>query len=187
MLSAGARRPAMDVKERERGDVGRLTLLIRAASHARQRDRYRIALWAIEGREKLDIARDLGVARSTVETWAYRYRDGGIAALAAKKPPGVPPTLPPERNAEFVARLTAGPRESDGVCTLRAKDARRILREEFGVSYSLPGVYPLLHRLGLSCLKPRPRHEKHDAEAQAKFKSETAPLLSAPSSRPSSR
>lgn len=173
----------MDVKERERGDIERLTGLIRATKSARQRDRYRIALWAIEGREKLDIAAALGVAKSTVETWAYRYRDApapgsGIDALAAKKPPGMRPTLPPERSAEFVARMTAGPRESDGVCTLRAKDARRILREEFGVSYSLPGVYPLLHRLGLSCLKPRPRHEKQDLEAQKKFKEEAAPFLS---------
>jgi len=102
------------------------------------------------------IAELLGVSRSVVEQWAYRYRDHGIDALRPKKPPGREPLLPPERHAEFKARISEAPRETDGVCTLRGKDAVRILNEEFGVEYSLNGVYDLLHRLNLSCLAPRP-------------------------------
>lgn len=90
-----------------------------------------------------------------------------------------------ERDAELRARLEAGPRESDGVCTLRGRDVQRILDEEFGVKYSLQAVYDTLHRLGYSCLVPRPRHEKQDPEPQAKFKEELAPILSAPCARPS--
>ncbi|MFN0134366.1 MAG: winged helix-turn-helix domain-containing protein, partial [Phycisphaerales bacterium] len=71
----------------------------------------------------------------------------------------------------------AGPTDADGVCTLRGKDVRRILEHEFGVKYTLDGVYPLLHRLGCSCLAPRPRHEKQDLAAQRKFKDESAPFL----------
>ena len=70
-----------------------------------------------------------------------------------------------------------GPLSRDGVCTLRGKDAVKILNKEFGVSYSLPGVYDLLHRLNLSCLKPRPRHEKNDPEKMEQFKAR-APFLS---------
>ncbi|MGZ4348712.1 MAG: helix-turn-helix domain-containing protein, partial [Gaiellaceae bacterium] len=80
-------------------------------------------------------------------------------------------------------RLRAGPTEADGVCTLRARDIRRILQKEFGVEYSLAGVYDLLHRLGFSCLAPRPRHRKNDL-AQMQHWIEQAPLLSKP--RPSS-
>ncbi|MBL8962485.1 MAG: winged helix-turn-helix domain-containing protein [Phycisphaeraceae bacterium] len=65
---------------------------------------------------------------------------------------------------------------SGGVCTLRAKDAQRILLDEFGVRYELKGVYDLMHRLRLSCLKPRPRHEKSDPAALKTFKEETAPF-----------
>ncbi|MFC1781069.1 transposase [Planctomycetota bacterium] len=39
---------------------------------------------------------------------------------------------------------------------------QRLLEREFGVVYSLWGVYDLLHRLGYSCLCPRPQHEKAD-------------------------
>lgn len=74
------------------------------------------------------------------------------------------------------ARLDAGPRPSDGVCTLRGKDVVAILEREFGVKYSLDGAYDLLDRLGYSCLSPRPLHEKSDPAAIATFKSR-APFL----------
>lgn len=65
----------------------------------------------------------------------------------------------------------------DGVCTLRGRDAQHILEQEFGVRYSLSTAYSLLHALGLSCLAPRPRHEKNNQAAMARFK-ESAPFLS---------
>lgn len=167
----------MNVPVREPGDVERLKRLIRTTTRAKQRDRYRIALLAIQGKEKLEIAALLSVARSTVEMWAYRYRDGGIEALTARKAPGAPPKLAPVRQEEFRARMTSGPLPRDRVCTLRGLDAVRILNEEFGVNYSLPGVYDLLHRLNLSCLKPRPRHENNDPRKMAEFQ-RSAPLLS---------
>lgn len=167
----------MRVIEREPGDVARLEELIAAEDKAKQRDRYRMARLAIGGEKKKDIARLLGVPTSVVEAWAYRYRDGGIGAMRPRKQPGRKPILPPERLAEFKARISGAPRESDGVCTLRGKDAVRILKEEFGVEYTLNGVYDLLHRLNLSCLTPRPRHEKNDPEATEAFK-QSAPLLS---------
>lgn len=121
-----------------------------------------------------------------MQNWVYRYRDRGLDGLAAKTSGGHPPRLDPARHAEFIARITAGPREGDGVCTLRAKEARSILEREFGVVYTAKGVYDLMHRLGLSCLKPRPRHERSDPEAMTKFKKHSAPPLSRPSDTPSS-
>ncbi|MCC6321481.1 MAG: winged helix-turn-helix domain-containing protein [Phycisphaerales bacterium] len=152
----------MRVKEREPGDLNRLEALIAAEPTAKQRERYRMALLAIHGHTKKQIARVLGAPMSVVEEWAYRYRDGGIDAMRAKKQPGRRAILAPERHEEFKARISGAPREADGVCTLRGKDAVRILNEEYGVAYTLNGVYDLLHRLNLSCLTPRPRHEKND-------------------------
>ena len=166
----------MNVKERESGDVKRLEALIAAEKKAKQRDRFRMALLAIRGEKKKDIARLLGVPTSVVEEWAYRYRDGGIEMLRPRKQPGRGPTLPREKHEEFKARMEAGPREGDGVCTLRGKDAVRILNEEYKVEYTLNGVYDLLHRLNLSCLTPRPRHEKNDPKAMEEFKKSAPPL-----------
>lgn len=166
----------MHVPEREPGDIQRLEDLIAAERKAKQRDRCRMALWAIRGQKKKDIARQLGVSMSVVEEWAYRYRDGGIEALRPRKQPGRQPTLPRERHEEFKQRMLSGPREGDGVCTLRGKDAVRILNDEFKVEYTLNGAYELLHRLNLTPLTPRPRHEKNDPKAMEEFKTH-APLL----------
>ena len=166
----------MDVKERELGDVERLEVKIAEETKAKQRDRFRMVLLAIRGEKKKDIAKLLGVSKSVVEQWAYRYRDAGIEALVPIKQTGRKSRLPPERHAEFKARITGAPRKEDLVCTLRGKDAVRILNDEFGVAYTLNGAYGLLHRLNLSYLTPRPRHEKNDPKAMEEFK-KSAPLL----------
>ena len=70
--------------------------------------------------------------------------------------------------------------DCDEVCTLGGKDVKVILKKEFGVKYSLPGVYALMHRLGLSCLKPRPKHRKNDPEKMQQWL-DNAPFLSKPS------
>lgn len=169
----------MNVAERKSGDITRLEALIDAERHAKQRDRYRMVRLALKGWDAVKIVEALSSNRRTVQAWVYRYREGGIDALTPIKSKGHASRLPPERHAEFVARMTAGPRESDGVCTLRARDAQRILLDEFGVKYELKSVYDVMHRLGLSCLKPRPRHEQSDPAAMKKFKEESAPFLSA--------
>ena len=79
--------------------------------------------------------------------------------------------LSAEAQMRLKERIRAGPRADDAVCSLRGSDVRRILKDEFGVEYGLPGVYYLLHhQLGFSYLKPRPIHRKADPQAQEAFK-----------------
>ena len=168
----------MNITARDPQDIDELRRLIRGEGHAKQRDRYRAALLAIEGLETDAIIKALGRSRGFVQRWAYVYRDHGIGAIVPKRQPGARPKLAADKVATFKTRFEAGPAPADGgVCTLRAKDAARILDQEFGVRYSLSGAYDLLHRLGYSCLKPRPRHRKSDPAAMAQWKA-SAPLLS---------
>jgi len=169
----------MHVKERQVGDRRRLAGAIRRERDALRRDRLRAVLLALDGAEAEEIAARIGRSRRSVQDWVYRYRDGGIERIHPPRRPGRTPKLPREREAELRARLDAGPRPEDGVCTLRGRDVVRILEREFGVKYTLDGVYDLLERLGYRCLAPRPRHENHDPEAQRKFREEVAPFLSA--------
>ena len=144
---------------------------------AKQRDRYRAVLLALDGHEAPAIARTLGRSRGFVQRWAYAYRDHGLEAITPKRQTGRPPNLPATQEELFKERFLAEPTEADGVCTFRAKEAQRLLQEEFDVEDTLPGVYDLLHRLGLSCLMPRPRHRKNDPEQMQQWVEE-APLLS---------
>jgi len=168
----------MHIVTRHAADVTTLKRYCQQASNAKQRDRYRAVLLALEGHTTPQIRAILGRSKNFVQRWNYAYRDGGIEALCPLRQTGRPPKLPREEERSFKQRVLDGPTASDqGLCTLRGKDAMRILKQEFGVQYSLDGVYDLLHRLGLSCLKPRPKHRKNNPQAMQQWLND-APLLS---------
>jgi transposase len=164
------------VNQRRPGDVVEFQKRIDGERDALQRDKYRAVKLALEGHNAPVIAQMLGRSRRAVQDWVYAYRDGWIDDLLPGKSTGQPTRLPRDHEALFLARLNAGPTQADGVCTLRGKDVVRILQTEFQAAYTLDGAYALLHRLGYSCLKPRPRHENNDPAAVQKFK-DRAPLL----------
>ena len=168
----------MNVMVRQEGDLERLDTLIAREKVAVQRDRLRAARLALDGKGASGIAAALGRSRRFVQEWAYAYRDGGVEAIRPGKSSGRPTKLPREREQAFRARMLAGATEADGgVCSLRGVDAVKILEAEFGVRYTLDGVYDLLHRLRLSCLAPRPRHRKNDPRVMRQWLDD-APLLS---------
>lgn len=170
----------MQIQEVKSGDLDLLKQKARRESNAKQRDRFRAVAMAIEGMTTPTIMDKLDRSKNFVQRWNYAYRDGGIEALVEKQRSGRPVKLSPDEEAAFKQRITDGPTDTDATCTLRGTDARAILETEFGVQYSLPGVYALMHRLGLSCLKPRPQHLKNDPEKMQQWLDE-APFLSKPS------
>jgi transposase len=171
----------MTVTLRAADDRQRLDDLARHESNAKQRDRYRAVLLAIDGHlEGDDIAHRLGRSPRFVDEWLARYRRGGLAALVPRRQPGRTPKLTPRQEEQLRARLDAGPRHEDGVCTLRGRDVCRIIEREFGVVHTLGGIYDVLRRIGYSSLVPRPRHRKNDPAAMERFTGHDAPLLPAP-------
>lgn len=168
----------MHINEVNKGDLQKLKEKAQFETSAKQRDRYRAVVLALEGWETEDIMRKLDRSKNFVQRWSYFYRDGGIDAIAAKPQSGRPTKLPRQKEAMLAQRIQDGPTDADGgVCVLRGKDVQRILDREFGVKYTLFGVYDLMHRLGLSCLKPRPQHRKNDPEKMRQWLEE-APFLS---------
>ncbi len=172
----------MNIELRRPEDLDVLKQLQRQERNAKQRDRYRVVLLALNGKTAPEIAAQLDRSRRFVQQWAYRYRDGGLAHLTERPRSGSPTKLRREDEAAFQIRIETGPSSRDGVCTLRGKDLQRILEEEFGVRYTLDGVYDLLHRLGYSCLKPRPRHRKNEPARMHQWK-RRAPFLSSESEK----
>jgi transposase len=107
-------------------------------------------------------------SRRTVQRWIARYNQADIKGLIDEPRTGRPTKLSVDKHKQFCERVDVGP--CDATPTLYGKDIQQILERNFGVIYTLDGVYKLLHRLGYSCLKPRPRHEKADPELQETFK-----------------
>lgn len=172
----------MDVTAHQTNDIDELQRRIRNTTNAKQRDRYRAVLLAIRGLTTPQIMDKLDRSRGFVQRWTYIYRDHSIEAIYEQPRSGAPPKLRREDEQMFRDRINNGPIETDGVCTLRGKNVQRILEEEFGVKYTLDGAYAVLHRLGFSRLRPRPKHRKNDPQKMARWVND-APLLSSVSRR----
>ena len=150
-------------------ELGRLEQREKDAAKAK---RLRIVILAIKGYTAPAIAMSLGPSRRICQRWVRRYNGFGLAGLDDRRGREPRSPLRPEQEEEVRRRIEAGPTAEDEVCSLRGLDFQRILAHEFGVFRSLAAVYHLLHRLGYSYLRPRPRHRKADPEAQAAFQRE---------------
>ncbi len=161
----------MHVTPRCPGDLAQLQKRVRREGNAKQRDRYRVVLLALEGLTEPQIRTRTARSRGFVQRWVYAYRDQGLSAIVAKKPTGQPPKLPREKEPEFKRLLDqpGAPR--------RGRDIQQLLKSQFGVTYSLRGAVLLLHRLGFAPLKPRPVNPKKDPAAEEHWRA-AAPLLS---------
>ncbi len=154
----------------DRHGIDELRILARKAKDGRMRSRLLALALAKRGHTAVRTAELLGMSRRIVQKWVQRYNENGLAGLSDRPGRGRACKLSADQQRQLQKRIEAGPREEDGVCTLRGADIQTILEREFGVLYHLNGVYALLHRLGYSSLMPRPRHQKTDPEVQAAFK-----------------
>lgn len=161
----------MDVSPHSLTDLDELRKRIRQESNAKQRDRWRAVLLALDGLTTAEIMSKLARSKNFVQRWVYFYRDHGLERVRPVKQTGQPLRLPREEHHAFLERITDTPE------ILRGQDIVEILREEFGAVYSLSGAYELLHRLNYEPLKPRPVNPKKKSQDEQAWK-QHAPLLS---------
>jgi transposase len=142
----------------------------RKQTKARPRLRIQAVILAQRGHTAKAISDTLDIPLRTIESWIHRYNKNGLSGLEDQPRSGRKCRLCESQKSQLQVRLDAGARAEDEVCSLRGLDIQLILKEEFGASYSLNGVYHLLHQLGYSSLVPRPQHHKADPAAQEAFK-----------------
>lgn len=169
----------MDVTPHHFDDPDELRRLFRKERNAKQRDRYRAVVLALEGKTEPEIRQILHRSRGFIQRWVYAYRDGGMAGLTAQSPPGRAAKLTPSQREQLRAML-------DEERIRRGIDFRQKVQEVCGVTYSLSGAFHVLHTLGYEPLQPRPVNPKKKAEDEAAWK-QAAPLLSKPSKNNMSR
>ena len=167
----------MDVKPRL--PIEELKRLERNEKNADRARRLRIVILAIEGWTAPAIGMAVGLSRRICQRWVYRYNDLGWEGLDDRRGRKPQSPLTPEQEAAIHLRIESGPNDKDEVCSLRGKDFQRILADEFGLLRSLSAVYHLLHRLGYSYLRPRPRHRKADRAAIEAFRQQWPEKLKA--------
>lgn len=147
--------------------------LVRTEKDGRVRQRLIAIKFILQGQSIPLVAKRMGIAERPLRKWLHRFNQEGPSGLCDAPRSGQPPKLKPKQIELFKQRIRKGVTEQDNVCSLSGKDLQRILQKEFNAHYSLGGTYFLLHRLGFSCLCPRPRHPQADSEAQETFKKST--------------
>jgi transposase len=154
--------------------IAQLKRLVRKQTDARMLLRLQMVTLAKEGQTAPHVAATLSVSRRTVQFWVHCYNTGGLEGLQDRRKGGNQRKLDDAQEQQIIEYLNQQAADSHGGVR-RGEDLRQWIHSQFGVLYSLPGTYDLLHRLGYSCLMPRPRHKSTDPETQAAFKKKPRP------------
>ena len=153
----------------EHHSLEELQRLVRQQREARLLLRVQIIWLAKQGQTAPQIAGLLSVSRRLVQGWVHRYNAQGLDGLADRRRGGNQRRLSDAQEQQIQDYLDQQAQDPHAGVR-RAEDLRQWIQQQFGKLYSLPGLYNLLHRLGYSCLMPRPRHLKADPAAQEAFK-----------------
>jgi transposase len=111
----------------------------------------------------------------SVNRWRHALAVGGGPALASKGAGGARWRLSPAQLDELQVLLDGGPAgwgRTDECWTLPR--IAKVVRERFGVDYTLPGMDLLLHRLGWSGQVPARRAAERDEQRIAAWREETS-------------
>ena len=112
---------------------------------------------------KASIARQLGVSYVTVWRWETRWQREGAASWREHEHPGSERRLSPHDQKALLALLKQGARAYGYPTDLwTLKRVAEVIRKEYGVEYSLSGVWRVLRALGLSAQVPLTRALERD-------------------------
>lgn len=139
------------------------------------REARRLRAWELaeKGWKQKDIAEALGVTEGAVSQWLKQGREAGVEALYHRKGGGPKPRLSDEQIEQLPALLSQGAEAYGfrGEVWTRARVAR-VIKQAFGVQFSLSHVGRLLQRIEWSRQKPVERASQRDEQAIERWRSE---------------
>src|SRR3954447_7431239 len=147
----------------------------------RERVRLAAAEWIEEGATDQEVAGRFRVTRMSANRWRRALADGGRPALASKGAGGAHCKLTPSQLDELQVLLDVGPAAWSWTdqCWTPARIAA-VVRERFGVDYTLPGVDLLLHRLGWSVQVPARAAAERNEQLISAWREESWPEIKRP-------
>ena len=141
----------------------------RSARDPVQRSHLQVVWLLHQGRSGAEVAEVTRYSARWIAEIVHRYNDGGAESLGDRRHgnAGAKPLLDAAQRAELAAALQGAPPEGGlwsgpKVAAWIAAKAGHEIHPQRGWDY--------LKKLGFTLKRPRPRHAKADAEAQAAFK-----------------
>lgn len=159
-----------------------LTHVYREEQDPKAKMRLLAAILRKEGMTYQEIAGRIKYPLMTVADWCRRMHEEGIQRRYSIKQSGRPRKLTDEQLRELESVLLKSPQEKElPFLFWTTKLVRYYVGKEYGVLYNGPQVRNILHRMGMTCQKPRSQHLKANKKAQEDFKKnfqkELDPLL----------
>jgi len=124
------------------------------------------ALWLLRCGWRMDqVAEAVGTDYRSVQRWVAWYRRGGLAEVQRHRMGGrgLPAFLTAEQQEAVATEVASGRFRTAG-------EIRDWIATEYGVEYTMGGVYGLLDRLRCGPKVPRPIHVQADEKRQTAWK-----------------
>lgn len=138
---------------------------------AKAKIRLLAAIFRKEGKTYDEIGLTLKYPLTTISDWLSLIQLEGISRKSDIKQTGKPKRLTDEQIEKLKPILLKSPEEQDFKFTMwTTKLVIELINKLYNVSYKPLQVRRILHRLDLSCQKPRPTHKKASKKAQEDFK-----------------
>jgi transposase len=142
-----------------------------------QRRRLRAGRLLLKGVAQAEVARRVGVTRTTVSEWNEKLEDGGLEALK-RRPRGRPAGLDPRQRRELIKQLREGALAAGFTTELwTLPRVGQLIEQRFARQYSESQVWRILMSLGFSCQRPSGRALERDESAIQRWKRERWPAL----------
>jgi transposase len=103
-----------------------------------------------------DVARVMGLGRSTVYNWLAQYRENGMDGLKARKITGRPPKINGKQMKWIYDTIVQkSPLQFRFEFALWTREMiQKVIKDKFGIRLGLSSVSRLLKQLGLTCQRP---------------------------------
>jgi putative transposase len=124
-----------------------------------------------DGKKQESIAQLIGCSQAAVSKWISKYESGRTLDTLPRS--GRPTKLNASRLKKLRSKLLREVRcANKRFCSLSTKQLGSIIKKEIGKQYSIRHVERIMHKLGFSLIKPRPKHLKQDPKTVDEFKEE---------------
>jgi len=124
-----------------------------------------------DGKKQQQIADLIGCSQAAVSKWISGYESGRTLDTLPRS--GRPTKLTAYCIKKLKRKLLNEIRSANKrFCSLSTKQLGNIIKKEIGKQYSMRHVERIMHKLGFSLIKPRPKHIKQDPKKVAEFKEE---------------
>ena len=158
-------------------EARRLEELFRSTDDRKLRDRLQIVLLAHKGRPRQQIASDLAIHRRSVTRWLNTYCDGGLDALAVRKPKGKTASIP-DHLADEIKRWVIGGPAAQGLdrANWTHEELADHLYKTHGIRTSRSAVQRFCSKIDIRPYRPTYRFLRGDAAKQEAAKEDLAAL-----------